>query len=114
MESGRRKELLQAYAERELHHGVFVIRCAAASQAWTGGSQDLTKAQNRHWSQLRLKGHPNRGLQQAWAAHGEGAFTYEVLEELKPDDFTPAGFKDALKAAEKRWRETLGAASVAP
>ena len=114
MERARRKELLQAYAERELHQGVFAIRCAASGQTWTGPSQDLTKAQNKHWSQLRFRGHPNRALQQAWTAHGEAAFAYEVLEELKPGDFTPAGFNDVLKAAEKRWRETLGAASVAP
>ncbi len=114
MEKARRKELLQAYAERELHQGVFVIRCTGAGLAWTGAAQDLTKAQNKHWSQLRFRGHPNRALQQAWAAHGEAAFTYEVLEELKPGDLTPAGFRDALKTAEMRWRQELSASSVAP
>lgn len=109
MDRARKKEITRAYAERKRVQGVFAVRCAASGEVWVASSRNLDTQKNGVWFALRMGGHPNKAVQAAWDAHGEGAFAYEIVEELSDDDLTPMGFRDLLKAREREWREALGA-----
>jgi hypothetical protein len=52
-------------------------------------------------------------MQDAWNAHGEEAFAYEVLETLK-DDVASLLLRDLLKERRKHWVQTLGAHQADP
>lgn len=115
VDKSRRKELLQQYAERKPHNGVYAVRCAASGEAWVGWSTSLDKRQNGVWMQLRNARSPGapgpgRTIQEAWLKHGEAAFSFEILETIEEDnDHT---LKMKLEEAAKRWREQLSAGSL--
>jgi len=73
-------------------------------------STNLPGAFNRERFQLRLGGHPDRRLQQAWRTHGEAALRFEVLDTLKPRaDATDAEHRADLAALLALWQEELAA-----
>ncbi len=109
MDKARKREILQAYKEERRPVGVFGVVCAATGETWIGMSRNLTQQQNGVWFTLRLGSHPNRKLQAAWAAQGEGAFEFKVLEEIDDEGMTALGLTDALKTRARDWRGTLNA-----
>ena len=70
-----------------------------------GASQNLPGAENALRFQLKLGSHRNRDLQADWKAHGEAAFTWEVLDELQPEP--GADVRGALDALERLWLDEL-------
>ena len=64
------------------------------------------------WFGLRQGGHPNPALKAAWAAHGEEAFAFDVLEEVDTDELGPVGRDSLLKARTAHWREALRATKI--
>jgi hypothetical protein len=104
-----RKQLVRDYKERKVAAGAFAVRCATSAQTWVEVSPNLHNRQNGLWFALRLGGHPNRALQQAWKEHGEAAFTYEVVEELPDAERSHWELSNALKALSAKWREALNA-----
>ncbi|MFT4037674.1 MAG: GIY-YIG nuclease family protein [Thermomicrobiales bacterium] len=106
-----RKAVKAAYKERTSPAGIYVVRCAASSEAWVGQSPTLDTIQNRLWFTMRFGGQGNRAMQQAWREHGETAFRFEVLERLD-DEIAPVLRRDALKARLRHWQATLGAELV--
>ncbi|MEO8482216.1 MAG: GIY-YIG nuclease family protein [Acidobacteriota bacterium] len=91
-----RKAAIRAYKERSTARGVFALRCLASGQAWVGASTNLRAAENALRFTLRLGTHREATMQQAWNAHGEAAFQYDVLETLD-DDTSPLLVRDLLK-----------------
>jgi hypothetical protein len=111
-DKARRREIARAWAERERHQGVFAVRCAATGEVWVAASRNLDTQQNGVWFMLRNGGHPNKAVQGAWDAHGEAAFSYEILETIADENLTPLGLADALKTRDRHWREALGARAL--
>jgi hypothetical protein len=108
--NGKRKAAIAAYKERKAAVGIFAVRCAASGEVWVGRSPTLDSVQNRFWFSLRLGCHPHRGLQDAWAAHGEKSFAFEVLERLDEEQLL---FPDALlKERVAHWRSRLNAYAI--
>jgi hypothetical protein len=106
-----RKAAIAAWKERKSVAGIFVIRCAATSQAWVGQTPDLEKIQNRIWFTLRQGSHTCRSLQAAWAAHGADGLAFETCERLEEED--DRYIRDALlKERAVHWRKQLGAEAV--
>ena len=108
MDKARRKEITRIYKERTLQQGIFAVR--GAGRTWVSASRHLDKQQNGLWFQLQQGGLPNAELQAAWNAHGEAAFTFEVLEEVT--DENPLLIASLLKDREQHWRAALGAEKV--
>jgi group I intron endonuclease len=82
---------------------VYRLLCVPTDQAYVGGTRDLAQRFRYHRKSLRGGYHFNRGLQAAWAAFGESAFVFEVLERLQDDSTLLAReqhYIDALKATE--------------
>lgn len=112
MEKARKREILQAYKEEKRPGGIFAMRCAATGEVWIGKSRNLGQQQNREWFTLRQGSHTNRKLQAAWKAQGEGAFTFEVLEEVDDEGMSALGLADALKSKDREWRDALSAQAL--
>jgi hypothetical protein len=111
VDSARRKTLIRAYKETPVRQGVFAVRCLATGQAWVSGSPNLERQQTSLWFGLRMGGHPNKAMQAAWRAHGEAAFSFEVLEVLEVEDDTPAYVvQSQLKTRTAHWQAELNAA----
>jgi hypothetical protein len=113
VDKSRKKEIARAWRERTPDAGVFAVRCQASVEVWVGWTPGLEAQKNALWFMLRMGNHPNPAVQAAWQAHGESAFTYEVLERVDAGELTPGGLADALKARDADWRARLGAAKVA-
>ncbi|MBX3483207.1 GIY-YIG nuclease family protein [Phenylobacterium sp.] len=109
MDKQSRRELLRGFKEKKTAAGVYAVRCAASGEVWVGGSRNIDPQRNSIWFSLKQGAHMNRAMQAAWKAHGEGAFTYEVLERLEAEDMTPLGLADLTKARERHWIEALAA-----
>lgn len=90
--------------------GAYAVRCSASGECWVGTTPNLDTHQNRLWFSLRLGSERHAGLQAAWNQHGEGAFTCEVLEQLKDEDTEYPEAK--LKALKAKWSEKLGAGTI--
>jgi hypothetical protein len=112
MDSARRKELTAAYKEEKRPKGVFCVRCTTTGQTWVSTSRNLTQQKNGVWFGLKTGGHPNKALQAVWNERGEGAFEFEVLEEIDEDGLTPLGVADRLKAMDRQWRSALTAQAL--
>lgn len=107
----RRKELLQQYAERKPSVGVFAVKCAATGEAWIAWSRSLDKRKNGIWFELRAGGgHGVTEIYPSWKAHGEDAFSYEVLEELAEDN--PHRLEILLEERAGYWRTKLNAGTL--
>ena len=112
MANQHKRDLIREYKERKPRRGVYALRCAATGEVWASASQNLDRQQNGAWFQLRLGTHPNKALQAAWKAHGEDAFSYEIVAELGEEERSDYALKADLKALEAACRERLGAKAV--
>jgi hypothetical protein len=110
-ERDKRKAAIAAYKERKRAVGVFALRCKATGETWVGRTPNLDTIQNRCWFTLRAGSHPIRSLQEAWTAHGEESFAFEILEQLE-DEEQHTFLDDVLKERAASWRSKLNAASV--
>jgi hypothetical protein len=109
-----RKAAIQAYKERKAPRGVFAVRCSATGSVWVDSAMDLEAAKNRTWSTLRHGGpHIDKTILVEFAAHGEEAFHYEILEQLD-DDVMPLALRDLLKERKLHWLTQLGARKLSP
>lgn len=103
-----RKAAVAAYKERKVEAGVYAIRCTASDQVWVGSAPDLSTIQNRIWFTLRQECNSHRSLQEAWAAHGGEAFTFEVVARLTDSADHPGYIRNAmLKSRHAEWIEKL-------
>lgn len=109
MDKLSRREAIRDYKDRKPTPGVYAVRCAASGEAWVAGAANVESQQTRHWFSLRQGSHMNKALQAAWTAHGEAGLSFEILEAIDPEDMTPMGLADLIKARELHWRTTLGA-----
>jgi hypothetical protein len=103
-----RRHAAQQYKTRSPNRGVYAVRCVPTQQVWVGTAQDLFAAHNRLWFALRTHAHRGGTLQAEWAASGEDAFRFEVLEVFEPDVSTIT-LKDLLKDKRRHWAAQLSA-----
>ncbi len=104
-----RRALAREYKEREVPAGVYAVRCVPTGAIWVGGAPDVSTRQNGVWFTLRMGGHSSVSLQVAWAAHGEVAFAFEVLEILDDKTLERVGKASLLAERKEHWRTTLNA-----
>ena len=110
MDKARRKEIIRSHKDYSPPQGIFAVHCSADGSVWVSASRNLEKQQNQIWFGLRQGGLPNARLQAAWNKHGEAAFSFEILEEVKDDNAQL--IPSLLKEREQHWRAALGASRV--
>ena len=113
MNAAERKAAARAFRERVPVRGVFALRCAAIDRVWVGPSRDVDAEEKRVRFLLRAGSHRDASLQAAYAARGEAAFTFEVLDRLDTD-LAPLLVADALKARTAARAAELGASILLP
>jgi hypothetical protein len=106
-----RKAAITAHKERKIPGGIYALRCAASGEIWVGQTPNLDTIRNRHWFVLAQKGSTHRSLQLAWNAHGADSFSFDILEQMEPEELTYV--RDArLKERQLFWRDNLAAFAV--
>ncbi len=112
MDKQSRREVIRQYKERKFSQGIFAMRCAVTGQAWVGQSRNLEQQSNGIWTSLKLGGHPNPALRAAFAAHGQAALSFEVLEVVDDEGLSPYACANLLKDRDAYWRAELGATKI--
>ena len=112
MDKQTRRQAVTDYKERKVSKGIFAVRCAVTGETWVGQSRNLEQQQNGIWFGLRQGGHPNPALRAAWAAHGEAAFVFEVVEAIDDEGLSAYGRDSLLKDRAAAWRAQLGATKL--
>jgi hypothetical protein len=64
---------------------------------------------NRQRFQLERGSHPDRELQKDWNELGSEAFTFEILDQLKPSSNAGDDPSEDLRVLVQMWREKLKA-----
>jgi group I intron endonuclease len=98
------------YKQTEQQMGVYRIKNEKNGKLLVGSSPNLDGIWNRHQFELSLGNHRNRQLQQEWNEYGADAFSFEVLERLKPRNGEPptkVSYKKELGELEAKWLERL-------
>lgn len=102
-----RKDLKQAYRDREHRAGVFQVKNIVNGKVLLGSSLNLDGPLNAHKFMLSTGGHRNKALQSDWNTFGSEAFVFEILEVVKPSDDTHFNVSDELLLLEQIWLEQL-------
>ncbi len=107
-----RRARIREYKDTPRPAGVYIVRNHANGKVLVGSSTDLPGALNRQRFQLQNGAHPDRSLQDEWNALGADAFTFEVLDELKPSSKPEHDPSEDLRVLKTMWLEKLTAASA--
>ena len=101
----RRKEMTNAYKNRKLQGGVYIITNTLNGKYLIDHVANLQSAQNHFQFAVTTGSTVHPRLEKDWKELGTPAFTFEVLEELeqKPEQSQTA-FMDDLKTLEQLWR----------
>jgi hypothetical protein len=110
MEKAERKAAADAYKDRKVAAGIYVIRCLASGEAWVGQTADVSKIENRVRFSLKQGTHPHGSLKAALMRHGADAFTFEVVEALDIEESYARA--EALKARQAHWLAQLAGTPI--
>ena len=102
-----RAELRRAYKEAPRQAGIFQIRNIQTGKLLLGSSTNLAGPLNKHRFMLSIGKHDNAELQSDWKQYGAEAFTFEILEIVKPSDDPAFNLEDELTLLEQIWLEKL-------
>ncbi|MGK4008647.1 metalloregulator ArsR/SmtB family transcription factor [Sorangium sp. So ce1036] len=102
-----RKELKRQYLETPKQAGIFQVKNTVNGKVLLGSSTNLHGPLNKHRFMLSIGMHTNQELQKDWKLHGPDAFTFEVLEVVKPKDDPGFSVSDELTLLEQIWLEKL-------
>jgi hypothetical protein len=102
-----RRELVRAYKDAFPPMGVYAVRNRATGRVLVGASRNVDAALQRLRFELRMRGCRNAALMRDWIAQGADAFSFEVLERVRPRD-EPGFDPDAeLAGLLEAWRFEL-------
>lgn len=103
----RRKELKLAYKEAPRPMGVYQIKNQSNGKIFIRGSMNLPGSLNSNRFQLNFNCHRNKALQDDWNEYGPNAFTFDVLETLKPEEIAIEDWRETVLELEAKWLNTL-------
>ncbi|MCY1045996.1 GIY-YIG nuclease family protein [Corallococcus sp. bb12-1] len=103
-----RAERKRAYKEAVAPMGIYAIRNLVNGKVFVGHSLNLPAMFNRIRFEFAQRMHRVPELQADWERLGEAAFSFEVLDQLKPlDEPGPTPPVEELKVLEEMWLERL-------
>ena len=62
---------------------IYKITNLVNGKIYVGSSKNAIRRMKAHVYKLNLGIHPNKPLQASWILHGEDAFVFSILEQLK-------------------------------
>ena len=102
-----RAELRRAYKKTPRQAGIFQIKNSKTGKILLGSSTNLHGPLNKHRFILSIGRHDNAALQNDWNQFGPDAFSFEILEIVKPSDDPSFCLEDELTLLEQIWLEKL-------
>jgi group I intron endonuclease len=102
-----RAELRRAYKETPRQAGIYHIKNSKTGKVLLGSSTNLHGPLNKHRFILSTGRHDNAALQNDWNQFGPDAFSFEILEIVKPSDDPSFCLEDELTLLEQIWLEKL-------
>jgi group I intron endonuclease len=113
MEKQKRAEIKRNYKQTHRPMGVYQIKNLTNDKILVGSSLNLDSIKNRHFFELKMGSHRNETLQKEWNEYGETAFSFTILEQIKPEEETVESFdildkyRAQLQALEEQWIDKL-------
>jgi group I intron endonuclease len=113
MDKQQRKQLIQNYKQTHRPMGIYQLKNQINGKLLIGSSMNLDAAFNRETFMLSMNSHINRELQEDWNQYGKDAFTFDILERIKPreeiithpDELEK--YQTELKEMEEKWLQKL-------
>ena len=102
-----RKELTNEYKKTIQPMGIYQIKNMINGKILIGSSKDLKGIINRNKFQLKNGLHMNKAMQKDFNEVGEGNFTFEILDHLKPRSDMKGDYTEELQVLEEMWLEKL-------
>jgi DNA-binding CsgD family transcriptional regulator len=109
MDKVGKKELINSYKHQEIEMGIIQISNGVTGYSYVDICTNLYKPFEGIKFQLNFGRFKVKGLQEDWNKYGEEAFTFEVVEKLKPNEGTTDKKKmDDLKELLRIWIDSQG------
>lgn len=102
-----RKKAKLDYKQTPRPAGIIQIKNQINGKIYIETSPNLDGAFNKHKAQLKFGSHRNKNLQQDWNEFGPENYSFEILEQLKPNEDIAYNFADDLKILEEIWLDKL-------
>jgi group I intron endonuclease len=102
-----RAEMKRAYKEAPRQAGIYQIKNLKSGKILLGSSTNLHGPLNKHRFMLSIDRHDNAVLQDDWNRLGSNAFSFEILEVVRPSDDPAFCLEDELALLEQIWLEKL-------
>jgi hypothetical protein len=102
-----KKTLKDQYKQAVQPMGVYQIKNLANGKIFIGASKNLPGKINSHRFQLKMGSHMNKALQNDFTHFGEKIFSFEVLDNLEPQEDPAYDYGSDLNVLEKMWLERL-------
>ena len=102
-----RPEIKRQYKETPRQAGIFHVKNTVNGKVLLGSSKNLHGPLNKHRFILSIGMHWNRKMQEEWNQFGPEAFTFEVLEIVKPKEDPGFNLEDELSLLEQVWIERV-------
>ena len=103
----KRKQMKNEYKQSLRPMGVLQVKSLINGKVLVVGCSNLDGKINSIKFQLEMGSHMNKGLQQDWNDYGEENFSFEVIEQIEPDDGLLRDYKDDISVLEELWLERL-------
>jgi hypothetical protein len=103
----KRKELVFTYMQTPRPMGVYQITNTLNGKMLIGSSPNLDGKFNRFQFELKLGVHGNKELQREWNEFGEQAFTFEIIDRIKPVEDMKHDYSKEIEAMESKWLDQL-------
>ncbi|MAP95488.1 MAG: hypothetical protein CMK07_11095 [Ponticaulis sp.] len=103
MDKQSRRAAKEAFQKRDASAGIYLIRCTTSDEVWVGKTRNLGAIWNRMSFAAVNDPLISKSFRAAWGAHGESAFSFEVLEVM-PEDLPAAFMNSTLKERMDFWK----------
>lgn len=101
-------EIKKKYKDTLTPMGVYRIKNLVNGKIFIGSSLNLPGRINRHKFELKFGSDNIKELQEDYNKYGEGNFTFEIIDDLKPkDDPDYQYYKEDIEVLEQLWIDKL-------
>lgn len=106
MDSEKRKELKNAYRNRQMTGGICCLKCSGNQRSLIQATRDTESLRNRFNFAMKMKTFPDPQMYDEWKMYGSESFSFTVLEEIKKrEDQTEKEFAEDIDVLYEMWLE---------